>query len=553
MTGSVDQSPYAKKPWTALYTPGLPHELAFAAQDALGLFRSAAERAPDSPAIIWFDRKISYRELDVLSDGLAAALRARGFESGDRLALYLQNMPQFLVAALGAWKAGGIAVPINPMNRERELTLIFADCAPKAIVCLDFLYNDVIAALPSDVKLPPIVLTTAARDLQTRDDRRVLPERVAPAPGAEDLLAAIAAANDEPPAASPAPGDIAFLVYTSGTTGLPKAATNTHGNVAFNAQAIARWYSLPDGAPILGLAPLFHVTGLIAHLAKSWALAAPLILIYRFEPGVVLDALVEHRPSFTVSAITAFIALLANPQATRDKFGSLQVIVSGGAPIPPSVVEEFRERTGHYIHNGYGLTETNAGVIAVPHGRQAPVDPVSGALAIGVPKCNVSAWIADENGNPAPVGEAGEIVVSGPSVAPAYWGKPAETAEAMRADGFRTGDIAIMDAQGWFYLVDRKKDMIVASGFKVWPREVEDVLYAHPAVREAAVVGVTDPYRGESVKAVVSLKPGSFATGDELKAWCQSKMAAYKRPHVVEIVDELPKTTTGKILRRLVK
>ncbi len=555
MVAQAQNSPYASKPWRALYTPGLPHDLAFSVHDALSLFRSAVERAGDAPAVVWFDRKISYRELDAMSDALAAALAARGFAPGDRLAIYLQNMPQFLIAALGAWKAGGIAVTINPMNRERELSLMFADCAPKALVCLDALYNEVIATLPADVARPPIVLTTAARDLQTRDDARVLPPRAAVGAGAEDLLAAIDKEKGAtaPRIVPPKPDDIAFLVYTSGTTGLPKAATVTHGNVAFNAQAIARWYSLPDGASILGLAPLFHVTGLIAHVAKSWALAAPLILIYRFEPGVVLDALVEHRPAFTVSAITAFIALLANPNATREKFESLQVVVSGGAPIPPSVVEEFRARTGHSIHNGYGLTETSAGVIAVPHGATAPVDPASGALAIGVPKCNVTAWIADENGNPAPVGEAGEIVVSGPSVAPGYWNKPAETAEAMRADGFRTGDIAIMDDKGWFYLVDRKKDMIVASGFKVWPREVEDVLYSHPAVREAAVVGATDAYRGETVKAVVSLKPGATATPDELKSWCQAKMAAYKRPHVIEVVDELPKTTTGKILRRMLK
>ncbi|HMN73392.1 MAG TPA: AMP-binding protein [Rhodoblastus sp.] len=550
-----DANAYARKPWLALYTPGLPHEIDAAHKDALSLFRAAVARAADKPALLYFDGALSYGELDRMSDALAAALQARGFQPGDRCAIYMQNMPQFVIAVLGAWKAGGVAVPINPMNRERELTLMLEDCAPKALVCLDQLCAEVIATLPENVARPAIVLTTSALDLQTRNDRRVLPAaRIATPAGAEDLLTVIAAHRGAPVTpVTPKPDDIAFLVYTSGTTGLPKAAMNTHANVAFNAQAIADWYSAEDGDSILGLAPLFHVTGLIAHVVKSWVLAAPLILCFRFEPGVVLDALVEHRPAFTVSAITAFIALLNHPDCAPKKFESLKVVVSGGAPIPPAVVDEFRARTGHYIHSGYGLTETNAGVIAVPHGATAPVDPASGALAIGVPKFNARVWIADESGAPAPVGEAGEIVVSGPSVSPGYWRKPKETADAMREDGFRTGDVAFMDEQGWFYIVDRKKDMIVASGFKVWPREVEDVLYAHPVVREAAVIGVSDPYRGETVKVVVSLKPGANATPAELDAHCRAKMAAYKRPQVIEIVDELPKTVTGKILRRMLR
>ena len=548
-------TPYASKPWLALYTPGLPHEIAPRHADALSLFRAAVARAGDRPALKYFDGVLTYAELDSLSDALAAALVARGFAVGDRCAVYMQNMPQFVLAVLGAWKAGGIAVPINPMNRERELTLMLEDCAPKALVCLDQLCAEVIATLPEHVARPAIILTTSALDLQTRGDRRVLPAaRIATPVGAEDLLAVISAHDGAPSSTvTPKPDDVAFLVYTSGTTGLPKAAMNTHANVAFNAQAIADWYSAQDGDAILGLAPLFHVTGLIAHVAKSWYLAAPLILCFRFEPSVVLEALAEHRPAFTVSAITAFIALLNHQDCTPEKFESLKVIVSGGAPIPPTVVDEFRARTGHYIHSGYGLTETNAGVIAVPHKAVAPVDPATGALAIGVPKFNARVWISDENGKPAPVGEAGEIVVSGPAVSPGYWNKPKETADAMREDGFRTGDIAFMDAQGWFYIVDRKKDMIVASGFKVWPREVEDVLYAHPAVREAAVIGVTDPYRGETVKAVVSLKPGASVTREELDAHCRAKMAAYKRPQTIEIVEDLPKTVTGKILRRMLR
>jgi long-chain acyl-CoA synthetase len=468
-------------------------------------------------------------------------------------------MPQFLIAVLASWKAGGIVVPVNPMYRDHELTAIFGDSEPKALVSIDALYREVVETLPDGAFRPPIVVTTSPLDLQTRNDARVFgatSARLSHGPGGPpDLLALIEANRGRKPRAAAAPqaSDIAFLVYTSGTTGVPKGAMNAHGQVAFNAEAIARWYSLSDGDPILGLAPLFHVTGLIAHLGLSWRLASPLILVFRFEPGVVLDAIAHVKPAWTASAITAFIALMNHKDATAEHFRSFRAIVSGGAPIPPSVVDEFRRRTGQYIHNGYGLTETNAGLIAVPHGAEAPVDAASGALAIGVPKFGVAAWIANDKGEPAAIGEVGEIVVSGPSVVSGYWRKPKETAEAMRVDGFRTGDVGFMDADGWFYLVDRKKDVIIASGFKVWPREVEDVLYAHPAVREAAVIGVKDPYRGESVKAYVSLKPGASATPQELIDFCHEHIATFKRPHVVEIIDDLPKTMTGKILRRLLK
>lgn len=551
-------SPYAAKPWLRQYPPGLPTHLIPSVTNALGLFRAAVARAADRPAILYFDGRLTYAELDRMSDAVAAMLVGRGFVPGDRLAVYLQNVPQFLLATLGAWKAGGIVVPVNPMNRQRELLLILEDSRPKAMVCLDTLFAEIVADLPEPAR-PPILFTTSAHGLQSRNDPRVLPVRApetsAPRATPDDLLEGIAAANGRtaPAIAAPGPSDTAFLVYTSGTTGLPKGAMNTHGNVAFNAHAIATWYSLQDGDPVLALAPLFHVTGLVGHMALSWKLAAPLILCCRFEPGVVLDALAEHRPSFTVSAITAFIALMNHRDASPDRFSSLRVIVSGGAPIPPSVVAEFRRRTGYYIHNGYGLTESNAGVIAVPVGREAPIDLSSGALAIGVPKFDLEAWIADDEGRPVPMGEPGEIVLSGPSIVPGYWHKPDETAAAMRPDGFRTGDIAFMDQNGWFYLVDRKKDVIIASGFKVWPREVEDVLYGHPAVREAAVIGIRDPYRGETVKAVVSLKPGAAATSNDLLDWCRPRLAAYKRPQDIDIVDDLPKTVTGKILRRLLK
>ena len=558
MAEAPKNTAYSRKPWLKLYAASVPATVDPPFWDGLSLFRAALSAAPDAPAILYFDAVISYRELEILSDALAAALIEHGFGAGDRLALYLQNMPAFHIATLAAWKARGIVTTINPMNRRRELELIFADSEPQALICIDQLYDEVIAKLPAEIRRPSTIIKVAPRDFQKRNDPRIfgsIPEIAPRDDGPEDMIALCQALRGRKPEFEAKPGrdDIAFLVYTSGTTGVPKAAINTHGNVAFNGQSIQRQYSLAQGDPIFALAPLFHITGIVANILLPWALAGPVIMTYRFEPGIVLDGLAEHRPAWMVAAITAFIALMNNKHCESERFASLKVIVSGGAPIPPSVVDEFEQKTGHRINNGYGLTETSAGVISGPHGRTAPVDPASGALSIGTQVFNVDAWIADENGHPVPQGETGEIVVVGPSVSPGYWRKPAETAASMRPDGFRTGDVGFMDGDGWFYLVDRKKDMIIASGFKVWPREVEDVVYAHPAVREVAVIGVPDAYRGETVKAFVSLKTGASATVQELIDWCHPRMATYKRPHAIEIVEDLPKTVTGKILRRMLK
>jgi long-chain acyl-CoA synthetase len=234
----------------------------------------------------------------------------------------------------------------------------------------------------------------------------------------------------------------------------------------------------------------------------------------------------------------------------KEDFASLRLIYSGGAAIAPAANEQFEAKTGRYIHNAYGLTETNSPSHFVPVNVHAPVDPASGALSIGVPVFNTVVRVLGEDGDEVPVGEIGEIATSGPQVVPGYWNKPEATAASLPGGELRTGDVGCMDAQGWFYLVDRQKDMINAAGYKVWPREVEDVLYGHPAVREAAVVGVPDEYRGETVKAFVTLKPGSSATPGELIAYCKDQMAAYKYPRSIDLMDELPKTTTGKILRR---
>jgi len=541
---------YDTKPWLAQYdermlTPPV------AAQSLLETFRGTARRYPETAAISYFDGRMTYRELDELSDGVANHLLAGGFRRGDRLAILLQNIPQFVVALLGAWKAGGIVVPVNPMYRERELAHVFSDADVRAVVCSQRGWNAYISEVvaQSAVTIP---LTTSELDLQSRNDSRVLGkvERET-TEGAADLLeVARANAGTPPPDPGFTNGEVALISYTSGTSGTPKGATNTHGNITSNAATLGAYNQIDAGSTIFALAPLFHITGMICQVATAIDIAGTLALAYRFEAGVVLDALLESKPIYMVGPSTAYMALMAHPDVSTEHFASFQLVYSGGAALPPAIVNTFRERFGHYIHNGYGLTETTAGCVVVPAGLEAPIDPASGTISIGLPVPGTVVRIVDDQGADTPPGEAGEIAVEGPTVVPGYWNLPEATAEALPGGRLLTGDIGFMDTDGWVYVVDRKKDMINASGFKVWPREVEDVLYTHPMVREAAVVGVPDAYRGETVRAYVSVRPGMTADPRDIVAYCKERLAAYKYPREVRILGELPKTVSGKILRR---
>jgi len=547
-------STYTDRPWLTHYAHGLPPDITAEYGTMLELFAASVRRAPDTQAIRYFDGVLTLADLDAASDALAVGLASGGFQPGDRLAVYLQNNPAFVVGLLGAWKAGGVAVAINPMNKARELTYLLADSGATALLCLDELYQTVareVIASGEGVRVDTVI-TCSSLDWQTRNDPRLFGDTTATrAEGTLDLLELISAnAGRGPDTPAPKPDDVAILTYTSGTTGVPKGAMNTHANLTFNAQTYRDWMGLTPDDSVLGVAPLFHITGLVGHVALALLVPCPLVLAHRFHPDVVIDAIREHRPTFTVGAITVFISLAGLDGVGKDDFSSFRMLYSGGAPIAPAVTDRFEEQTGLYIHNIYGLTETNSPSHGVPLGARAPVDPNSGALSVGVPVFNTVVRILGEDGEELPVGEVGEIVTSGPQVVPGYWNNPEATEASLPGGELRTGDVGFMDAGGWFFLVDRKKDMINAAGYKVWPREVEDVLYGHPAVREAAVVGVPDEYRGETVKAFVSLRPGVEVTEQELIDYCRSNMAAYKYPRSVEFIDELPKTTTGKILRR---
>ncbi|MFD7861223.1 long-chain fatty acid--CoA ligase [Streptomyces sp. NPDC057682] len=546
----MSESIYAAKPWLPLLSEAQRAPVHPAATP-VHAFRDSVGRTPDHPALAYFDGRLTYRETDELSDSVAGHLAGRGLERGDRVAIMLQNTPQFVLALLGAWKAGATVVPLNPMYKSAEVGHVLKDSEVTALICSDRSWEAYLRETAAAAPSVRITVTACELDLQTTNDERVLGFPRLPAPDDTDDLVTVARQGLAAPAGrEPAAEDVALISYTSGTSGTPKGAMNSHGNIMVNAERQRTGHPVPEGAAYFALAPLFHITGMVCQLAACLTNAGTLVLAYRFHPGVVLDAFAEHRPAYTVGPSTAFMALAATPGVTPDHFSSFRVISSGGAPLPPALVEKFREGFGPYIRNGYGLTECTAPCASVPPEREAPVDPVSGTLSVGVPGPDTVVRIVDENGADVPFGEQGEIAVRGPQVVSGYWRLPEATAAAFPDGELRTGDIGFMDREGWLYVVDRKKDMINASGFKVWPREVEDVLYTHPAVREAAVVGVPDPYRGETVRAYVSLRPGATAAPDELGAYCKERLAAYKYPREVEILEELPKTASGKILRR---
>ncbi|MBI5247970.1 MAG: AMP-binding protein [Desulfomonile tiedjei] len=552
---------YQQRPWLHAYPQWVHHDLSTGPATAIGDFLRFAESQPDAPAIYYFDQPICYGDIDRWSDSLAAAFHSMGLRTGDRIIVDLQNVPQFLVAVYAAWKLGIIVVPLNPMYKEKELTYFCTDSGAKLFLTHDEIARSLdLSFLSKDTQVENIITTSA---LDFMDPNSPLPEilntcKKSSVPGCIDLLGLISEYNDKRVDVHKSdPDSVAYLTYTSGTTGQPKGAMNTHGNIAFSARVYQSMMRLDSTDVVLGVAPLFHVTGEVAHAAVAALVGIPVVLSYRFDAGETLRLIERWKVTMTVASITVYIAWMSNPEIRKRDLSSFVKAYSGGAPVSSALVDQFTELTGCYLHNVYGMTETNSPSHIVPLGQKAPVDPESGALSVGVPVPNSISKICDPEDGMREVlpGEVGEIVNHGPMIIPGYWQRPEETRNAIRDGWLYTGDVGKMDEDGWFYVVDRKKDLIIASGFKVWPRDVEDVIYQHPAVKEAAVIGVPDQYRGETVKAFVALKPGveGSVTQEDIIAFCKSRMAAYKYPRLVEFVSEIPKTLTGKFLRRALR
>ena len=548
---------YEQKPWLKTYPKWLPGSFAPSDMSIVDLFERSVNTNSDGPCIHYFDVSYTYKEVSDMACALAAALGRIGLRNGDRVVLAMQNIPQVAIVSLAVWMRGGVVVPINPMYTAEERGLLVNDCGARLIVCQEDLYTSLPTGIETKEKTITVI-TTSALDLLP--SAQAIPSQLQALhqhsrKGTLEFMDLIRdEMSDGEELVRPAAEALAYLVYTSGTTGPPKGAMLTHSNIVYNTSVYEHAARLDSNDTVLGVAPLFHITGIVAHLAVAFHLAIPVVLFHRFDVSDVLRLIDQYRVSFTVASITVYTALLNYPDAKKYDISSLKKAYSGGAPVSPSIVDRFKETLGLTIHNVYGLTESASPATMTPLGISGPVDSESGALSVGLIIPGLEAWIVDVE-NPdeiLPPGQAGELVLRGPCMVKGYWEKQAETAHAIKDGRFFTGDVAKIDEKGWCYIVDRKKDLINVSGYKVWPRDVEDVLYQHPSVKEAAVIGVPDDYRGETVMAFISIKEEfkDKITPDELISFCKTKMAAFKYPRIINIIDEVPKTPTGKFLRR---
>ncbi|MCS7253262.1 MAG: long-chain fatty acid--CoA ligase [Armatimonadota bacterium] len=546
---------YDQKVWLRRYPQGVPSSLQYPEVPLDSILSEASKRYPNKAATLLYGARMSYGELDELATKFAFAVQNIGVGFGERVALMLPNCPQFVIAYYGVVRAGCIVVPLNPLLSWYELNALMKDCGARMIITLDALMDKVSAALhgtaikhvvaSSLASYVPVWLSLPVW-LKTRPKGKVeLPSDVS-VHQFEQLLRV---------QGKPAPhninprDDTAVFQYTGGTTGLPKAAMLTHYNLVVNAHQCSAWATeLKDGEEtFICVLPFFHSYGMTACLSFGVLKCATLVLAPRFDVAETTKLISRYRVTVFMGVPSMYGAVSYHAQRSNIDITSIKACISGGAPLPKQIAVEFERVTGGKLVEGYGLTEASP----VTH-----INPIWGGEAkigsIGLPIPDTECRVVDlETGaNCVPVGEVGELIIRGPQVMKGYWNRPEETAQTLRDGWLYTGDIAKMDEDGYFYIVDRKKDLIIVEGFNVYPREVEEVLYSHQKVKEAAVVGEKHPVRGEIVKAYVVLREGQDATEIEIIEFCRERLSPYKVPRAVEFVSELPKSAIGKVLRR---
>jgi long-chain acyl-CoA synthetase len=481
---------------------------------------NSAERHPENVALRLGDAAMTYAELDEASARLATLLRERGVEQGDRVAIMLPNVPEFPIAYYGILRAGGLVVPMNVLLKEREIRFFLEDSGARLILAWHEFLDE----------------ARAGAEIASSDLLEVEPAAFGEAIAAHEPAAGLADTDES---------DTAVILYTSGTTGTPKGAELTHLNLSLNAALVAE--TLTEVGPddvVLGALPQFHSFGQTATLNASLRAGACVVMLPRFDAGEALEAMQRERVTVFQGVPTMYGAMLNHPGRDGFDTSSLAKCMSGGASMPVEVMRAFEDAIGCVILEGYGLSETSP--VACSNHPDRERKPGS----IGQPVRGVEMAIVDEDDNELPAGEPGEVVIRGHNIMKGYWKRPDATEEAIRNGWFHSGDIGRTDEDGYFYIVDRKKDLIIRGGYNVFPREVEEVLYEHPAVLEAAVVGAPDEEMGEEVCAAVVLRPGVEASADDLQQHVKSQLAAYKYPRRIWFLDELPKGPTGKILKR---
>jgi long-chain acyl-CoA synthetase len=544
-------------PWLRHYDPGVPAAVDLTEHSVPWLLQQSARRAPEQTALVFFGKTLTYGALHEQVARVAQGLKNLGLRPGERLAIMLPNCPQLVVTYYAALHLGAVVVLMNPLLSPKEVGQQLLDSGAHFFVVLDHLLPKADEAM-ADVQPEQVLVVRLADYLPwplswlypVKARWQGLPCGFRGQAGRSAWSALLKA----PPLAEPPQAgyqDTAILQYTGGTTGTPKAAILSHANLMANVDQINAWMQrVRYGAErVVGLLPFFHVFGLTVCLNWTISQAAMVILLPRFEIQEFLHILKKQRPTILPGVPTLFVALINHPDLPKIDLSSLWACVSGSAPLPLEVREKFESISSCRILEGYGLTEASPVTHFNPCEGQRPPG------SIGLPFPGTDAKVVDEETGTRelPQGEVGELCIRGPQVMAGYWGKPAETALVMRDGWLYTGDLARMDEDGYFYIIDRKKDMIISAGFKIFPREVEEVLYQHPKVKEAVVYGFPDSYRGEVVKAVIVPQEGVNLTEDEVREYCQPRLAVYKVPKVIEFRRELPKSMVGKVLRRTLR
>jgi long-chain acyl-CoA synthetase len=497
------------------------------------LLRESAKRAPTKPAIHINDVTLPYQMVDGFAQRFAGALRAAGVAAGEHVALMLPNVPQFTISYYGCHYAACPVVPLNVLLTADEIAYHLTDSDAAALVVWEGFYEAARAGFDRVASCRQLFVVKQDRADMTAAD------------GARNFTASLMSATPVAEVPATRADDTAVILYTSGTTGKPKGAELSHVNLLYNADYMSQ---MPSPVPAeqrvtMVVLPLFHSFGQTVMQNATIRAGGTMVLMPRFEPLGAAQLIQRHKVTAFGGVPTMYFALLHHPEVTPEMLSSLRDCCSGGSPMPVEVMNAFDQKFGTDILEGYGLSETSP--VASFNSRGAKK-----VGSIGKPIWGCEFKLIDADGKPAKPGEAGEICIKGHNVMKGYWKKPDATAEAIQDGWFRSGDIATVDGDGYYFIVDRKKDMLIRGGFNVYPREVEEVLYAHPAVAEAAVIGVPHESHGEEVKAVIALKPGASATPEEIIAYTKEHLAAYKYPRIVEIVASLPKGPTGKILKR---
>jgi len=546
---------YQDKPWQRFYEKGVPGTMSYEEICMPGILDRTAKEFADKTAIIFQGYKLTYRQLKEMVDRFATCLADFGIKQGDAVAILLPNLIPCVVAYFSILKIGAVTVMNNPLYTDRELEHQFNDSGSKALITLDLLANRMIDLRPK-TKIKQIVYASIGDYLPFPKNllfplvakKKKLAADVKQAPDVFTWKECIAKYRQNPPAVKLGFEDVAMYQYTGGTTGVSKGVMLTHANLSKQVQQLEAWFpQFGRGTQIvLGALPYFHVFGLSCAMNFGVHTGASQVLVPRPQPEPLLESIRQFKPTFVALVPTMYIGMLNHPDLKKTDMSCIRGAFSGSAPLPVEVIHEFERITGAVIVEGFGLTETTPVTHINPFGGIRKVG------SIGVPISDTECRIVslDDGVTDMQTGEPGELIIKGPQVMKGYKGMPDETANTLRNGWCYTGDIATIDQDGYFYIVDRKKDMIISGGFNIYPRDIDEVLYEHPKVQEACTIGIPDPKRGENVKVFVVLREGVTATQEELLEYCATKLAKYKLPTEIEFRKELPKTNVGKILRK---